>query len=450
MHPSFFIYSPFQSEDIKQTAHVILHTHEARWLVVNDTGLEIAHHLDKGESIEKIAQHLVVKYGISAEVAKNDVVSVSEQLSQQHFLGEKKGELPIRSPTLNSVHFHLTNRCNLSCAHCYLSCPDSLTFMDIPVPLAFRLIDELVENGGKEVILSGGEPLLHPEIKKIFKYAASRLRIRLLTNGTLIGREWAAFLADIDCSLQISLDSSKSESHDAIRGKGSFAQVIRAIEYLQEAGMGKRILLSTTIMRQNIHDLKDIISLAETLRIPLIRFLPLRKTGSAKKKWSSIGAGIGVKEYEKFYQYIFDLQVNHKCPLEISCGLSGFLLKMPEDFSGDSLWCQIGRQLVIDFNGDTYPCALLMTNEFLLGNAYIDSLSKMVQSDKMKRLCRSVSGRRVKIKKCAICDWRNFCQAGCMGEALEHQGTIWDSDNFCDYRKTAYKETFDKILRSAM
>ena len=72
---------------------------------------------------------------------------------------------------------------------------------------------------------------------------------------------------------------SKKDIHDAIRGKGGFDRVITAVINLQKAGLGKRLNLSTTVMRQNIHDLKDIVSLTERLAVPLVRFLPLRRAG---------------------------------------------------------------------------------------------------------------------------------------------------------------------------
>ena len=444
---SFFTYSPGDSEEVEQRGHILFHAYESRWVKVNDTGLEIATYLDKGESIDDVTRRLVAKYGISAGAAKYDVLSVSEQLAAQHFLNGKRTERLSRSPTLNSVFFHLTGRCNLSCPHCYLSCADNNTKKDLPASLVLRVIDELADNGGQEVTLSGGEPLLHPEIKRIIKYAAAKVKIQLLTNGTLIDREWAAFLADMNIFIQISIDGSGKEIHDLIRGKGSFEKSLNALEYLQEAGLGERINFSTTIMNQNLYDLSGIISLAERHNVPLVRFLPLRREGRAKKQWNSIGSTISIRDHERFCRYTSDLQANQKSFIEISCGLSGFLLKMPEQFSSDDIWCPVGRQVVIDINGDVYPCTLIMHDEFKLGNVFHEGPLKMIQSDKMKMVCQALSDRRVKIKKCAVCTWRNLCQAGCMGQALEQKGTIWDTDDFCDCRKRAYQEAFDRILR---
>ncbi len=364
---SFFIYpgsSGLQLQDEQEKHYILLHPNASNWVKVNETGLEIAKSLQKETSLEAAANSLSVKYGISKETALQDVLQVKEQLTKEGIL-EKRHITP-RSPTLHSVFFHLTNRCNLSCSHCYVSCPDEKKSHHLPASLVEQLIAELLDHGGQNITLSGGEPLLHPEIRKIIIFAASKLGVRLLTNGTLINKEWAGFLADLNVQIQLSLDGSTGKIHDAVRGKGSYQKALQAIEYLQDAGIGSRIVLCATIMNHNISDLENIISLAEKLHIPLVRFLALRNVGTAKRQWSNIGDGTRLSEYENFYQYVSDLQINKKRNIEISCGLSGVLLKMPDAFLKDDLWCPVGRRLVIDSNGDAYPCALMMDTPFRL------------------------------------------------------------------------------------
>ena len=65
----------------------------------------------------------------------------------------------------------------------------------------------------------------------------------------------------------------------------------------------------------------------------------------------------------------------------------------------------------------------------------------------MAGACSALSQRRREITECAACHWRNLCQAGCMGQALDHRGSIWERDDFCSYRQEAYREAFDCILR---
>lgn len=443
---SFFTYSPCETGREGGDAHILFHATDSKWVKVNDTGLEIAQYLDDGVSVDDVAGYLAAGYGISEDTARQDVLSVSDQLFRQHFLDSNAQARPARTPVLNSIFLHLTTRCNLSCLHCYITGSQVNPNRDIPSKLVIRIIDSLADHGGTSVTLSGGEALLHPEIKKILQHTASKVKIELSTNGTLIDREWAKFLSDMDIRIQISMDGSTREIHDSIRGNGAFEKSLRAIEYLQAAGLGEKLILATTKMRQNIDDLPAIISLAERLGVPLVRFMPLRREGSARKHWDAVGSGVSIGDYERFYEYTFHLQRSGQPSINVNCGLSGFLPKMPEKYKTDDIWCPVGTVIVITVNGDAYPCVLMMEDEFRLGNAFDDSLDNIIQSDTMATVCQALSERRHKIKKCSVCNWRNLCQAGCMGQALDNKGTIWDTDDFCDYRSRAYKEAFDRIL----
>ncbi len=387
---------------------------------------------------------MAAKYGLSEEVIKPDVLSLRNQLSSRHFLKASAWKKPVRSPYLNSIFLHLTTRCNLSCPHCYIFRTRGEADRELPLALIFCMIDELASHGGKSITLSGGEPLLHPEIKKILAYAAQRVEIRILTNGTLLDRGWANFLADLNVFVQISIDGSSGKIHDSIRGTGTFEKSLEGLAHLQTAGA--TVNLSTTVMKPNLHDLPQIISLAEQIGVPFVRFLPLRRKGRAELAWEAIGSGVTRTDYEHIYASIAALGPNSWSGLEISCGLSGFLLKMPTQYQQDDIWCAVGRQVVIDVNGDAYPCVLMMEDAFRLGNAFQSRLGDLIRAKTMTGLVQSLNNRRREIEKCAVCNWRNLCQAGCMGQALDHKGTIWDTDDFCDYRKGAYKAAFDRIL----
>jgi radical SAM protein with 4Fe4S-binding SPASM domain len=309
------------------------------------------------------------------------------------------------------------------------------------------LIDELADLGGRSVTLSGGEALLHSGFRTILNRAVARnLGVQLLTNGTLLDREWVEFLGGFPLSVQVSIDGSRAEIHDAIRGRGSFEKALRAVEHLQEAGLGSRLTICATVMQGNARDLPEIIHLGERIGVPLVRFLPLRKKGRAAGAWDAIGTGLAVEDAEAFYRLVADRAVAGKTTTAVSCGVSGVLLKLPRETSPDEIWCPVGRKIDVDFNGDAYPCVLLMEEGFRLGNVHRDSLASMVKSERMRETCSSLVRRRTSIGRCASCLWQNLCQAGCMGQALDNTGTIWGVDDFCNYRQQAYAEAFDKIL----
>jgi AdoMet-dependent heme synthase len=442
----FFSYR-LPEHDQRSDDFILFHRHRSVWIKVNHTAAEIAALLAVDGLAKSATTHLQHKYRISEEVASRDVRFIRNKLEQYGFLvsGSEPAATPLPRP--ETVFFHLTSRCNLSCVHCYVSDAQHPKRAQLPGSLVRRIIDELKSLDGASIVLSGGEPLLHQELWEIIQYASGKVGVQLLTNGTLIDQKWAEFLSHMRVRVQISIDGSKDAIHDQVRGKGSFNRALQGLKYLQAAGIGTRINFSTTVMNQNLDDLPNIISLARSLDVPLVRFLPLRKRGSARDTWETTGAGLSKRKQEQFYDYTRGLHTDNEGNFKINCGLSGLLLSMPEGFRKNDIWCSVGKQVVIYANGDAYPCPLLMDSQFCMGNVFHDSLEKIVQSDGMAAVCRALVERREKIEKCAACTWRNLCQAGCMGQALDNKGTIWDTDDFCDYRKRAYKEAFDRILR---
>jgi len=132
------------------------------------------------------------------------------------------------------IAWETTAACNLSCSYCRASAspnpqPDELntaeaqSFIDSIVPLSPMLI------------LSGGEPMLRPDIFLLARHAVSHgLRVSLATNGTLITPKSANEIAAAGISrVSISLDGASAEKHDQNRGLGSFQAAMRGVECLR-------------------------------------------------------------------------------------------------------------------------------------------------------------------------------------------------------------------------
>lgn len=440
-----FSFFTFPDPGVAQTdQYVLLHQSLPEWVQVNGMALGIVQQLACGKTTDEVSGSLAEQYGISDESAKADVNQVAEKL--KGFLFHDEGQPLSRVPQLKSLYLHITTRCNLSCPQCYIH-QERMKPTDLSTDAIMRMMDEMVAWGGSQVTLSGGEPLLHPDMKLLVGYAQKKgITVQILTNGTLIDSEWAAFFADHQVSnIQISLDGSCKEVHDAVRGSGTYANVMKAVNHLQNAGIGNGINFCTTVMKQNLHDLESIIETAQRIGVPYVRFLPLRHKGRAARQWDEI-YGADIKDYEQFYQQVWALTKNPSCHISISCGLSGFMLFIPKDITEDRLWCPVGKKIVVDADGNAYPCVLMMEPEFCMGNIYTARMDQIIQSKPMKDVCDALANRRNRIAECATCPWRNFCQAGCMGQTLDHKGTIWDRDFFCKYRKQMYEASFNAIL----
>ena len=118
-----------------------------------------------------------------------------------------------------SISWNLTKRCNLNCDHCYLDADFRGGFRsdELNTEECFRVVDQIAEvNPNAFLILTGGEPLLRPDIYDIVKYAADRkFMVVLGTNGTMINRENARKIKEAGAhGVGISIDSMIAEKHD--------------------------------------------------------------------------------------------------------------------------------------------------------------------------------------------------------------------------------------------
>jgi len=135
-------------------------------------------------------------------------------------------------PTLRFLLVHITDRCNLKCRHCFLGSPQGRV---LEIDEILRLADEFAALQGMRLIISGGEPLLHPRFRELNEAIGDYpLRAILLTNGTLFDGETARALRFHE--VQVSIDGLE-ESHDLIRGEGNYRRTLQTLELLAEAGL---------------------------------------------------------------------------------------------------------------------------------------------------------------------------------------------------------------------
>ena len=142
------------------------------------------------------------------------------------------------------------------------------------------LVDGFAELGVPALSLTGGEPLLRPEVPELVTYARSKgLLVHLNTNGMLVDEAMALTLlkAGID-SVNISLDGALPETHDRLRrAKGGFARVERAVAALRKArgkASGPAVNLVTVVSSENLEELPAIIGLARQWKADSIGLIP--------------------------------------------------------------------------------------------------------------------------------------------------------------------------------
>jgi len=172
--------------------------------------------------------------------------------------------------TPRSVDLALTSRCNLRCSYCSHFTSAGDVSRDLPGEEWLRFFQELSRASVLSLTLEGGEVFCRKDLQQLLQgIVEHRMRFNILSNGTLISDEMAAFLASTGrCDgVQVSIDGSIPIIHDGYRGPGSFLRAMEGIENLRRHGVP--VSVRVTIHRKNVRDLEAIARLLlEEMSLP--------------------------------------------------------------------------------------------------------------------------------------------------------------------------------------
>ena len=160
--------------------------------------------------------------------------------------------------------FALTHRCNLACQHCYAGPDRSGREPHVATERWLSLVDEVADAGCLFFLLTGGEPLLHPDFRRVYRHAKERgMYVTVFTNGTLIDDTIMRLFKELPPhAVEISLYGDTAETNDAITGvTGSFDRACRGVERLLEEGM--KVRLKSILMKPNLATFSALRALAE-------------------------------------------------------------------------------------------------------------------------------------------------------------------------------------------
>lgn len=340
------------------------------------------------------------------------------------------------SPLPYLVAVNLTRRCNLACAHCYMDAeqrsrpaPDELS--DQALGALFREIGARAP--GTILVLTGGEPLLHPGLEKLVADgAAAGLRMVLGTNGVLLTAEKAARLKAAGLEgMGISLDSVSAASHDAFRGMpGAFARSCEAVRHCIGAGMHAQIHF--TVTRKNKAEIRAAVEMAKFLGASILNFFFLVCVGRGESRMD-----LDPDQYEAALIEIAELQaksrgilVQTRCTPHFKRVLHQQDPKSPytraEGYDGGgclaaSHYCRITPK------GEVTPCPYI---ELSAGNLAAGGFWKVWDDS---RLFNSLRDPSLLGGRCGSCEYKLLC-GGCRARALVDAGNLMGEDPSCAYQ----------------
>ncbi len=299
--------------------------------------------------------------------------------------------------------WELTYACNLSCVHC-LSSSGRRDPRELSTEQCKAIIDELQKMQVFYVNIGGGEPTVRSDFWELVDYATEhQVGVKFSTNGVKIDKKVAARLAASDyVDVQISLDGATAEVNDAVRGPGSFAMAVRALENLAEAGF-RDAKISVVVTRQNVSQLDEFKALADKYGATL-RITRLRPSGRGADVWDELHPT--QPQQRELYDW---LVANGEGVLT---GDSFFHLSAYGDALPGLNLCGAGRVVcLIDPIGDVYACPFAIHDQFLAGNIVADGGFQQVwqHSDLFTELRSPQTGGA-----CSKCDHYDSCRGGCM------------------------------------
>lgn len=348
--------------------------------------------------------------------------------------GGGKAEEASRWP-LRMVAWELTRNCNLNCLHCRARSDAGPHENELTLPECRQTIDDILAFSSPTVILTGGEPLLRPDIMDIIEYGKAKgLRMVIAINGTLLEPTTARRLKAAGIlRVSMSLDGKDSASHDQFRCvDGSFDSVIRAAAMLKEAGLPFQI--NTTITRMNLDHLDEIYRLAQGIGAVAWHTFLLVPVGRGE---GLKGEELNAAMYEDVLEWLYAVEKEANLEVKVTCAPHYYRIVKQKGGVPKSAGCLAGKNfLFISNQGIAQPCGYL---EVHAGDVRKEGVRRVWEESPVFQAIRDLKGYK---GKCGSCSFLKIC-GGCRARALQLKGDMLEEEPYCSYsgEKAQKRET---------
>lgn len=361
----------------------------ANWIVLDSANQqEVFEYLRQGHTIEETLNNTFNECDVNHVVCQLEARQFCSKVIHNSVDEER------------NMHLYLTNKCNLSCPHCYMYSGKS-----VQAELTTNEIMELIHNyksiaNGTKITISGGEPTIRPDFEEIIKYATGiGLSIKLLTNGSLFSKARVDKLSKYISSVQISIDGFSEESNAPIRGEGHFQKALETIECFIVNGVETSIAITPpyTLIKSHVDDYvafaKCLINKYSSHNF-CVKFAEglsdgrsIKPTRKENEEYSKIVKLIQKQIYGYEYDFINFVQV------------------MQNDIITDN--CMFGV-FAVTSNGDVYLCPEI-------GKLHpIANIKKDLFKDIYEKALDAERATSVnKLRPCKDCELRYICGGGC-------------------------------------
>lgn len=347
--------------------------------------------------------------------------------------------------------------CNLACDYCYYSRLGGQIG-----PKINRIQSEVLEKfireymqlarGVAAFVWQGGEPLLAglDFFREVVQFQAAYAKRNTVisnsiqTNATLMTQEWAEFFARYRFLVGVSIDGPQ-DVHDAHRvnrhGKGSFNRVMRGFDILRREQVDFNVL--TVIHPGNISRVDELFDFYREQQFQYIQFIPAMDF-HAQDPQKTPRYLISPQEYGRFLCEAFDRWYNNGNPT-MSIRFFDNLLRMVLDQEPEL--CILAKTcpttLVLEQNGDAYPCDFYMNDKYKIGNVGTDALTDILIRHQQSNF---LTLKPTLPEKCQRCEFKQLCHGGCpRNRNWGAQNDVLDVDYFCESYIMFYRHALKRM-----
>ncbi|MGH8909548.1 MAG: radical SAM protein [Egibacteraceae bacterium] len=310
-----------------------------------------------------------------------------------------------------NVYLYITERCQLRCEHCYMG--ERLErALKMPFDQITRTLTTWRQLGGSKLTILGGEPTLHPDFIETIRHAKALGYEHVITTSNGLKpaiRKFRCMGPDDFAYIQISLDGGSADSHDQVRGTGTFDEALRNVAELVERGFDTRIIC--TVNRVNSGDALRLLDIADDIGVSLVKFHVFSVIGSGHgaAEW-----GMQPLEWVEFYEQLERAALGHKTRVWYQPSYAR--RERIAGYAADGYRGCIGRTLdriSIFPDGRAYVCSFLFDTDLNFANM-VDGHVKLNRGDNEFDLFTRVLTQ----PSCGGCKAPGACMGGCPAEEL--------------------------------
>ncbi len=332
------------------------------------------------------------------------------------------------------AHLSVTDRCNMRCKYCSVrDIHSKICQNNLSTEQWKKIIKSLADFGVFQIGFTGGEPTLREDLVELAKCVVDNGCVfNLTTNGWLLDETLVEELVRVGMKqCQVSLDSHLPFVHDKLRGEGSYARVLRAIEILKNKGVV--VGIDCVVSNNNLDTILDFIRWVVKNEIPYLTLIKLKKGDLSFEDYSKLA--VNYEDYLPILREVCLRESNSNPNITLDCGsvsnLQGVVSK--KSFEGVPVaGCPLGHHLIcIAPNGDIFACAALLDKRFCLGNILEEDIRDIWVDSPILKKMRLI--KKIVLGKCKDCERIDLCRGGCRGIVFSEIGDLVSSDPTCKF-----------------